>query len=221
MSDRMPTATEMIGAGFLDSDLAALLWLLSEGGVPIVVATSQGAARAEGLRSALAGLAGGGRTTADGSLPGGVVYAQSLEDVLRLGGADVTDEVPDTARELGVVVILGQPEPSEPARVMRAHYVRPIERDAAGHVQRRPPTLLSAWSDDMSRLDHFFWAITDELATRVGSEVDEFDRVYRRRRRLLTDLVAAGVFDATDMRRHIQAAALVEAGKTSPVDAPN
>jgi hypothetical protein len=99
--------------------------------------------------------------------------------------------------------------------------VRPIERDAAGHVQRRPPALLSAWSSDMSRLDHFFWAITDELATRVGLEADEFDRLHRRRRRLLTDLVAARVFDLADMRRHIEAAALVEADAPSHVDAPN
>lgn len=217
------TATELIAAAYLDAELTALLWLLIDGGVPLVVATTHGTSAGEELRTAMAALVGGGRTTADGTLPGGTVHGTSLEDLLRLGGAAESAEVPDGARELGVVVVLGQPDLGDEVRLVRAHYVRPIERDAAGHTQRRPPALLSALDEEMSRLDHFFWAITDELATRVATEAHEFDVAHRRRSRLLSELVAARVFDSIELRRHIERAALVESGAlgVSQADTPN
>jgi len=217
------TATELISEGFLDAELAALLWLLVDGGVPLVVTTNGEVPLAEELRGATAALVGSGRKTADGAIPGGVVRGSSLEDLLRLSGAAESNEVPDDARELGIVAVLGQPDDGGPIRLVRAHYVRPIERDVAGHLQRRPPALLSALDEATSRLDHFFWAITDELATRVATEAHEFEIAHRRRARLLTDLVTARVFDGPDLRRHIERAAVVETGTmgVSQADTPN
>jgi len=217
------TSTELIAAGVIDADLCALLWLLIEAGVPLVVATDNAPSAAEEVRGALSGLVARQLVTADGALAGGVVHGESLEDVLRFNGANPDDEVPDAARELGVVVILGQPETGELVRVVRAHYLRPIERDGAGHIQRRPPALLSAWDDSAGHLDHFHWGISNELARRADREPGAFEVVHRRRTRLLDDLAAARVFDHAELRRHIEHAALVEASAvgSSQVDAPN
>ena len=86
-------------------------------------------------------------------------------------------------RDLGIVLVMRD------GRVVAAHYVRPVERDAAGHLQRRPPALLAAWSADAPAPDHYYWAITDELATRAGMERDEFEDEHRRRRERLGNLV--------------------------------
>jgi len=216
-------ASELIAEGVLDADLCALLWLLIEAGVPLVVATTNAPKAAEEVRSALSGLVANQLVTADGALAGGVLRGDSLEDVLRLNGANLDDGVPDAARELGVVLVLGQANPGDQVRVLRAHYMRPIERDGAGHIQRRPPALLSAWDEDAGRLDHFHWGISNELARRADREPGEFEVVHRRRTRLLDGLASARVFDQDDLRRHIDHAALVEAGATgsSQVDAPN
>ena len=216
-------ATELIADGVLDGDLCALLWLLMEAGVPLVVATDTAQTAAEEVRGALAGLVAGRNATADGALAGGVVHGDSLEDVLRLSGAGLDYEVPDAARELGVVLVLGQPDLGQPVCIVRAHYIRPIERDRAGHTQRRPPALLSAWDERAGRLDHFHWGISNELARRVDTEPGEFEVAHLWRTRLLDDLAAARVFDQEDLRRHVEHAALVEAGtgESSQVDAPN
>jgi hypothetical protein len=85
----------------------------------------------------------------------------------------------DESRDVGVVIVLAPapapaPESAVP-RVRLAHYVRPIERDGGGHIQRRPPAVLSAWNERAERLDHFYWAITDELAMRAGLERRDFE----------------------------------------------
>jgi hypothetical protein len=46
--------------------------------------------------------------------------------------------------------------------------VRPVERDGAGHLQRRPPAVLAAWNERSGAVDDFSWAVTDELAARTG-----------------------------------------------------
>lgn len=216
-------STELIAEGVIDADLCALLWLLIEAGVPLVVATNSAPKAAEEVRGALSGLVSRQAVTADGALAGGVLRGGSLEDVLRLNGANPGDEVPDAARELGVVLILGQPEPGGLVRVVRAHYLRRIERDGAGHIQRRPPALLSAWDDSAGRLDHFHWGISNELGRRADRESGDLEVVHRRRARLLDDLAVARVFDHEDLRRHIEHAALAETGaaRSSQVDAPN
>ena len=210
--------TSLIADGALDADLAALLWLLSERGVPLVVASSSASA-AEGVRAAIAELVTGERRLADQQLAGRAIAGRSsLEEVLEIEAPGRADAISDRARDLGVVVIVDGGEP--PARVTSAHYVRPVERDAHGHAQRRPPAILSAHETATGRLDHFWWAITDELATRARLEAEEFDAAHRRRARLLVDLTSARVFDRDELRAHVARAALDEgADATSRRDA--
>ncbi len=122
-------------------------------------------AAAEGLRAAFSAAVIERQPSRD-SLAGGVVVAAALESVLSRLGA--SGELPDEARDLGLVLIVRD------ARVAIAHYVRPVERDAAGHLQRRPPVVLSA-RDERGELDHFFWAVTDELATRAGMTREDLE----------------------------------------------
>ena len=142
----------------LDAELGALVWLLAERGVPLVVA-AQDRELADRMRVAL------------GDPSGGVISADSLERVLTIIGAEApaSGELPDEARDLGVVLVI------DDGRVAAAHYVRPLERDAAGHVQRRPPAVLSARREAEGVLEHFYWAVTDELATRAGMTRADFE----------------------------------------------
>ena len=142
----------------LDVELAALVLVLAEHGVPLVVASRE-REPAEALRGAFAQQVRA-RQPARDAIAGGVVVGGSLEDVLRVlgGGGEITDDT----RDLGVVMIVRE------GRVEIAHYVRPVERDAAGHLQRRPPAVLSARNATTGAMDHFAWAFTEELATRAG-----------------------------------------------------
>jgi len=101
------------------------------------------------------------------TVSGGVVLAGSLEDVLRVLGGE--DEITDDTRDLGVVLVVRD------RQLAVAHYVRPVERDAAGHLQRRPPAVLSARDSASGVLDHFYWAYTDELADRAGISRHELE----------------------------------------------
>jgi hypothetical protein len=83
-----------------------------------------------------------------------------------------------------------------------------VERDGAGHLQRRPPALLSARNSETGRLDHFSWAINDELATRVEMDAADFERAHAQRARLLHDLTVARVFDTDHVRQHLAAGQL-------------
>lgn len=218
MYEGTPALTDLVAHGVLDADLAALLWLLADAGVPMVVATVDGRA-GERLRGSLGALTAGERATSDGVLPGGVVLGRSLEDVLRMSGTEGGDDVPDTARDLGVVVVIEPGGTGPHGHVTAAHYIRPVERDGAGHLQRRPPALLSAWDGRAERLDHFHWGVTDELATRAQMDPADFEREHHRRTRLLGDLAGAGVIDPADLRGRVDRARLVAgvaAGAASP-----
>lgn len=177
-----PRLVELVGAAEIDAELAALLWLLAEHGVPLVSASPDRGA-AERTRAAFARAV---RATQPGldALAGGTVIAGSLEDVLRMSsgtgiganaGASVGPEVSDAARDLGVVVV------RDGSHITSAHYIRPVERDGAGHLQRRPPALLAAWNSEREALDHFWWSITEELASRVGMDRAGFEDEHERR----------------------------------------
>jgi len=103
-------------------------------------------------------------------VPVTVSHAPSLEEV-------VAAHPGDAARTLGVVVLAED----EPVPIMAAYYMRPVERDAGGHLQRRPPALLAAWDGQAARYDHFDWAMTDELAARAGMTRADFESDLRRR----------------------------------------
>lgn len=173
MADRSAVVAA-IAHGVLDSELAGLLWVLTDAGVPLVVASRLPEAATE-LRSAFTGLSGG------------VLIADSLEEVLRLSGAPA-GSIPDELRELGVVLVVG--DIGGWARVTAAHYVRRLERDAGGHLQRRPPAILAAWDTSDNRLEHFWWAITAELADHAGMDADELERRQADRGEFLQALAA-------------------------------
>ena len=207
--------TRLIADEVLDADLGALLWVLTEHSVPLVVAADDAEA-ARSLRGSIADLLPADRRTTDVRLAGGVVAGSSLDDVLRLLGGRPGDDLPDDARDLGLVVVLVQ------GRVSSAHYVRPVERDAAGHLQRRPPAVLSARDRQSGQLDHFHWGITDELATRADMARAELEDAHAARSRMLDDLAAAGVRDTPTIRRYLERAALSStAGPAKSDDAPN
>ncbi|MEA2677945.1 MAG: hypothetical protein QOJ81_2086 [Chloroflexota bacterium] len=165
MSDQ-PSLRELTALGELDPGVAALLWLLAEYGLPLTVASPDRAA-AERTRAAIVAAAGTGRA-ARLAPAGGVMLADSLEGVLRLLGGDVA--LNDATRDLGLVVI------HDGRRVRRVHYVRPVERDGAGHLQRRPPAVLADWNEPADKIDDFSWAVTDELADRTGLTREELER---------------------------------------------
>lgn len=170
-----PSLRELVALGELDADLAALLWLLAEHGLPLTVASPDRAA-AQRTRGAIVAAAGTGRT-ARLAPAGGVVLADSLEGLLRLLGGDTA--LNDATRDLGLVVL------HDGRRVRSAHYVRPVERDGAGHLQRRPPAVLADWNERAGRFDDFSWAVTDELATRTDmTRADLEDELDRRRLQL-------------------------------------
>lgn len=215
MSDR-PTITAAIADGVLDEQLAALLWLLCEADVPLCLAGRPSTGRHD-LGAAVSGLldAADGSPAAD--VRQRVVDADSLEDVLGPASAAPGAPIPDQLRGLGTVLVL-RDVPGLGRRVATAHYLRPVERDAAGHLQRRPPALLTAWDERGDRFDHFWWGITAELADRTRMAVADFEAAQRDRAAMLAGLAAAGLLVATDLRRGVLA--LRAGGPGVPQSAP-
>lgn len=116
---------------------------------------------------------------------GGTIQAESLEEVLtQLGGPQV-GLTGDELSRLGVVLILRivrHPATGEPVRrVVAAHYVRPVARDAGGHVRRLDPAVLATWDPAGDRFEDFSWGVTAELAERIGWTVADFSSAVERR----------------------------------------
>lgn len=130
-----PSLVELVRRGTLDAELAALVWVLVEGRIPLVVAgpadlVERGVA-ADVLRGILAslrpdlGLAGvddaglaaplaarGARELVHGDRPGGVAVADSLQLLYRdLGAAPPVGLSSDELSFLGCVLVLGEDEP--------------------------------------------------------------------------------------------------------------
>ncbi len=74
------------------------------------------------------------------------------------------------------------------------HYLRPVERDAQGHIQRRPPAVLAAWDEQDDVYEHYAWGITPELADRVGRSQADLEERQRDRAAFLA---ATAADDAT------------------------
>jgi hypothetical protein len=109
----------------------------------------------------------------EAGVPLNVVASGSLDEVIAAHPGD-------QARTLGIVV-LTETGDAPRSRVTSAYYMRPVERDAGGHLRRRPPALLAAWDMQAARYDHFDWAVTDELAARAGMARADFEKEVRRR----------------------------------------
>jgi hypothetical protein len=212
----------LLRAGTVDAELAALLWLLLEGGVPLVVAGTEAAAARSALAAGLLSLQPAREWVvldADAQplrsdrlvalLRGGVgvgvvVDAADLATVLqRLVAAGLPE---DGVRRLGVVAF--DKATDKGARLSSVHYLRPTERDGQGHVQRRPPAVLAAWDEVADAYEHYAWGITPELAQRVDRS--QADLELRQRER--TAFLAEASSDAADMteltariRRYLEA----------------
>lgn len=278
--------TRLIASGTLDAELAALLWLLVEGRIPLIVAAGpQGAGKSTVMHTLLAfqaptekqrllrgfaedfdwlpqarelgwparrstgphdsanarsspaeamategsGLVGG--ATPDRSDPAnttllvrefsphlpaytwdiqariavralqlgfslaGTLHADSLREAMAELEAPPVSLGEDEIRRLGVVLILRTFGRPPVRRIVAAHYLRPLERDGQGHLQRRPPAVLATWDPESDALDHFSWGLGPELAPRIGMTQAEFERAQAARARFLTELVTTGTFD--------------------------
>lgn len=82
--------------------------------------------------------------------------------------------------------------PTVPSRVVAAHYLRPVARDAGGHVQRLGPAVLATWDPQRAVYDHFEWGIYPELAARTGRRAGDLEGEHRARAQRLRPDVPAG-----------------------------
>ncbi|MBI3751698.1 MAG: hypothetical protein HY263_08620 [Chloroflexi bacterium] len=216
-----PSIVGLIGVAF-DAELAALAWLLVEGGIPLVVAVPPGreGAGLELARGILASVrpdpaeAGGLAAGLDrplawalvhGHRPGAVVVAGSLED-LRNGLAQPPIQLSEQELSfLGCVLVLGAPEgrPAGRLRVIAAHYVRPLARDAHGHAQLLPPAVLATWDARLGRYEHFAWGVLPEIAARLGRKAGDLEADLHHRRDDLAGLATAKLTELAEVRRLI------------------
>ena len=152
------------------------------------------------------------------------VHADSLEELFAELHAPPVSATADEIRRMGVVIVLrlfdqdgdvvrfpegsleaelGPLQPWVRRRAVAVHYLRPVERDANGHLQRRPPAVLATWDAEADCFEHFAWGITGELAMRVGRSDVEFQREHAARTDYLRGLVASGVTGIAEVRRAI------------------
>lgn len=140
------------------------------------------------------------------------IHAESLEEVFEALGAPPVAATSDELSHLGVVLILRAVEPAEAdghdspprRRVIAAHYVRPLSRDAHGHVQRLGPAVLATWDEQVDTFEHFAWGVVPELALRARRRAGDFEAEQRRRADYLGTIVAAGVVEPEAVREAIE-----------------
>ncbi len=218
-----PSLVALISQGVLDAELAALVWVLVEGRIPLVIAVPEGRAGAGGqlLEGVLASVhadeptdgllaplgAAGAASLVRGRRAGGVVEAGSLAEVRERFGAGPLPLTPDQLTFLGCVLVLGEPGESGGRRgrlrVTAAHYVRPLARDAHGHAQRLDPAVLATWDDRLGRYEHFAWGVLPEIAARLDRRTGDLESDLHHRRDDLTGLAKAGVVKLDEVQRLI------------------
>ncbi len=151
---------------------------------PLAISTPPGVLRA--ALAATTGRSGLAATIEAADLPGvlAVLHVQGLTD--------------DEISFLGAVLVLGPGgEPGDasggsPARVVAAHYLRPVARDVGGHVQRLGPAILATWDPGHTEYDHFAWGIYPELAARTGRRAGDLEREHQERTEWLRSEAAGG-----------------------------
>lgn len=131
------------------------------------------------------------------------VHAESLTEVLESLEAVPVALSPDELRRLGLVLIVRRLAPDGPRRVVAAHYLRPLERDAHGHLQRRPPIVLATWDPASDSFEDYAWGVTSELAVRVGSEQAAFERDIASRASFLARLAEEGATEPDAFARRL------------------
>ena len=218
-----PTLPGLVSRGVLDAELAALVWLLVEGGVPVVVGGQERGARADVAAAILGVQPSRPSVVLDAAarppslhelgalLQGGSTVALSVEGsdlstiLARLQGPPI--QLPDDAvRRLGVVLVVTGAEPG--MRIAAAHYLRPTERDGGGHLQRRPPAVLATWDARSDSFEHYAWGVTPELGDRVGRAQSDLEERQRDRAAFIARVAAEGVSHgeawAERARRHLE-----------------
>ncbi|MEK6719546.1 MAG: hypothetical protein AABZ33_02615 [Chloroflexota bacterium] len=151
-----PALARLLRSGALDAELAALVWILAEGGLPVHVA-AEDPSDAEALARGLEDLV----------RPVSVLAGGSLDAVM----AGTTMEKP----LLGVVLVV------DGGRLSAAHWVRPPLRDGAGHVRTQGPAVLATWDARIGRFEHFAWGVIPELAAVVGRKAGDFELEHQSR----------------------------------------
>jgi hypothetical protein len=130
------------------------------------------------------------------------MHGDRLEDVFDQLSAAPVSLNDDELSHLGIVLVLGvvrQPTGWQ-RRIRAAHYVRPVARDAGGHVQRRPPAVLVAWDPGDDTFSHFEWGIAEELAARVGLRGADFENERVRRAAWMRAAIERGHLDVAGAR---------------------
>lgn len=145
-----------------------------------------------------------GATLRGGVTPAVILRAASLRAAMDLLAAP-PDGLPDDAvRRLGAVLVVDAPDGAR-VRIAAAHYLRPTERDAQGHVQRRPPAVLATWDPATDAFEHFAWGITPELADRVDRSQADLEQRQAARAVSLARLAAGPDRDPVRVRATIAA----------------
>ena len=224
-----PSLVALLSQSVIDAELAALIWVLVEGRIPLVVAAPAGRLAAGGqllagvitsihpdeqAESLMAPLsAAGAGSLVRGRRAGGVLEASSLAEVrsrLLSGPLPLTE---DQLTFLGTVLILEESVAGGAGgtgsaggrrgrlRVTVAHYVRPLARDAHGHSQRLDPAVLATWDDRLGRYEHFAWGVLPEIAARLGRRTGDLEADLHHRRDDLAGLAKGGVTKLDEVRR--------------------
>lgn len=167
MAPKIPLLAPLLRSGLLDADLAALVWALADGGLPLHVAAHDPADAAR-LAAGLEDLV----------KPVTVLAGGSLEAVL--------DTWTDEPARLGVVVIVGE------ERVAAAHWLRPPIRDGAGHVRAQGPAVLAVWDARTRRFEHFAWGVIPDLAVAIGRKAGDLEFDVESRRSSIAEVVILG-----------------------------
>ncbi len=130
------------------------------------------------------------------------VAADDLAGVLAvLRGQGLTD---DEISFMGVVLIVvgapdggtrpdgdTGPEAGAGARLVAAHYLRPVVRDAGGHTRRLAPAVLAAWNPASATWEDFAWGIGPDLAERCRMRAGDLEAERERRAAVLAGRAAA------------------------------
>jgi hypothetical protein len=132
----------------------------------------------------------------------GTIHADSLDEVFAELSAPPVGLADDELSHLGVVLILRRISGGM-RRVVAAHYVRPMSRDAQGHVQRLGPAVLATWNPSTDEFEHFGWGVVPELANRTGRRAGDFELETDARRAFLDDLATASTTAVEDVRAAI------------------
>ena len=127
------------------------------------------------------------------------VEANDLAGVLDvLHGQGLTD---DEIAFMGVVLVLGGrdtgsaagatdgggPDAGGPARLVAAHYLRPVVLDVGGHPRRLPPAVLATWDPAADAWDDYTWGIATDLAERARMRLGDLEAELDRRAAALAD----------------------------------